>query len=88
MVNVEADVLAGPLLAAKARERGRRLLDGLWRPAGAGRRAGRLGAGVRASTVVAAGKGTKYLPAYHTVTPDDVWAHYGLTPEAGEGARA
>jgi predicted homoserine dehydrogenase-like protein len=35
--------------------------------------------------VVAAGKGTKYLPAYHAVTPDDVWAHYGLTPE--EAAR-
>jgi len=31
--------------------------------------------------VAAAGKGTKYLPAYHTVTPDDVWAHYGLTPD-------
>ena len=31
--------------------------------------------------VVAAGKGTKYLPAYHAVTPDDVWAHYGLTPD-------
>ena len=31
--------------------------------------------------VVAAGKGTKYLPAYHAVTPDDVWGHYGLTPE-------
>jgi predicted homoserine dehydrogenase-like protein len=31
--------------------------------------------------VVAAGKGTKYLPAYHAVTPDNVWAHYGLTPE-------
>ena len=30
--------------------------------------------------VVAAGKGTKYLPAYHDVTPDDVWSHYGLTP--------
>jgi predicted homoserine dehydrogenase-like protein len=36
--------------------------------------------------VVAAGKGTKYLPAYHRVTPDDVWPHYGLTPE--EAARA
>ena len=31
--------------------------------------------------VVAAGKGTKYLPAYHAVTPDEVWQHYGLTPE-------
>ena len=32
-------------------------------------------------TVAAAGKGTKYLPAYHTVTPDGVWEHYGLTAE-------
>src|SRR5437667_5310412 len=31
--------------------------------------------------VVAAGKGTKYLPTYHAVTPDGVWAHYGLTAE-------
>jgi len=29
--------------------------------------------------VVAAGKGTKYLPVYHDVTPDNVWQHYGLT---------
>jgi len=80
MVNVEADVLAGPLLAAEARERGVvysmaygdqpaltcELVD--W---------------ARASgfAVVAAGKGTKYLPAYHAVTPGDVWAHYGLTSE-------
>jgi predicted homoserine dehydrogenase-like protein len=80
MVNVEADVLAGPLLAAEAREKGVvyslaygdqpaltcELVD--W---------------ARASgfEVVAAGKGTKYLPTYHAVTPDDVWTHYGLTPE-------
>ena len=32
--------------------------------------------------VVAAGKGTKYLPAYHPSTPDGVWAHYGLTAGA------
>src|SRR6202035_118597 len=37
-------------------------------------------------TVTAAGKGTKYLPAYHSVTPDGVWQHYGLT--AGEAKRA
>ena len=37
-------------------------------------------------SVVAAGKGTKYLPAYHAVTPDDVWKHYGLTPEAAKAA--
>ena len=36
--------------------------------------------------VVAAGKGTKYLPAYHDVTPDGVWGHYGLT--AGEAQSA
>jgi predicted homoserine dehydrogenase-like protein len=80
MVNVEADVLAGPLIAVEARERGVvysmaygdqpaltcELVD--W-----ARAAG--------FAVVAAGKGTKYLPAYHAVTPDDVWAHYGLTPE-------
>jgi predicted homoserine dehydrogenase-like protein len=31
--------------------------------------------------IAAAGTGTKYLPAYHAVAPDDVWAHYGLTPD-------
>ncbi len=85
MVNVEADVLAGPLLAARARERGTvysmaygdqpalvaEMVD--W-----ARAAG--------FTVAAAGKGTKYLPLYHGVTPDDVWTHYGLTPEAARAA--
>jgi predicted homoserine dehydrogenase-like protein len=78
MVNVEADVLAGPLLAMEARRSGvvyslaygdqpaltAELVD--WARA----------AGFR---VVCAGKGTKYLPIYHDVTPDDVWGHYGLT---------
>jgi len=36
--------------------------------------------------VMAAGKGTKYLPAFHAVTPDDVWGHYGLTPERAAAA--
>jgi predicted homoserine dehydrogenase-like protein len=36
--------------------------------------------------VTAAGKGTKYLPLYHTITPDEVWPHYGLTPEAAARA--
>ena len=80
MVNVEADVLAGPLLAEEARRK--RVVYSLaygdqpaltcelvdWA------RACGFGA-------AAAGKGTKYLPAYHRVTPDDVWGHYGLTPE-------
>ena len=32
-------------------------------------------------TVVAAGKGTKYLPAYHASTPQTVWGHYGFSDE-------
>src|SRR5215203_2246611 len=85
MVNVEADVLAGPLLAQKARERGvvysmaygdqpalvAEMVD--W-----ARAAG--------FTVAAAGKGTKYLPAFHEVTPDDVWSHYGLSADEAEAA--
>src|SRR5262252_6723439 len=83
MVNVEADVLAGPLLAQEARRKGIvyslaygdqpaltcELVD--WARA----------CGFR---VAAAGKGTKYLPAYHQVTPDEVWGHYGLTPEEAQ----
>jgi predicted homoserine dehydrogenase-like protein len=80
MVNVEADVLAGPLLAEEARAEGvvysmaygdqpaltSELVD--W-------------ARACGFQVVAAGKGTKYLPLFHSVTPDDVWSHYGLTAE-------
>jgi predicted homoserine dehydrogenase-like protein len=36
--------------------------------------------------VVAAGKGTKYLPAYHDVTPSEVWRHYGLTADEAQSA--
>jgi predicted homoserine dehydrogenase-like protein len=80
MVNVEADALAGPLLAQRAREAGIvyslaygdqpalicEMVD--WARA----------AGFE---VVAAGKGTKYLPTYHQSTPDTVWQHYGLSAE-------
>ena len=80
MVNVEADVLAGPLLAQQARAAG--LVYSMAygdQPA----LVSELVDWARASgfQVAAAGKGTKYLPAYHHVTPDDVWAHYGLSPE-------
>lgn len=85
MVNVEADVLVGPLLAAKAEAAGvvysmaygdqpaliAEMVD--W-----ARSAG--------FAVAAAGKGTKYLPLYHTVTPDEVWSHYGLKPEEAKAA--
>lgn len=84
MVNVEADALAGPLLAREARQAGVvyslaygdqpalicEMVD--WARA----------AGFE---VIAAGKGTKYLPAYHVSTPDTVWGHYGFTPEMVAG---
>ena len=85
MVNVEADVLAGPLLAAKAKSAGvvysmaygdqpalvSEMVD--W-----GRSCG--------FTIAAAGKGTKYLPEYHEVTPDGVWDHYGINAEDAKNA--
>src|SRR3546814_17520663 len=81
MVNVEADGLAGPLLARRAAAAGVvyslaygdqpalicELVD--W-------------ARATGFEVVAAGKGTKYLPVYHESTPDTVCGHYGLTPDA------
>jgi predicted homoserine dehydrogenase-like protein len=80
MVNVEADVLAGPLLAREAEQAGVvysmaygdqpalicELVD--W-------------ARACGFNVIAAGKGTKYMPEYHASTPDTVWGYYGLTPE-------
>lgn len=85
MVNVEADVLAGPALAKRARSAGvvysmaygdqpalvSEMVD--W-------------ARACGFEVAAAGKGTKYLPSFHNVTPDDVWQHYGLTPEEASAA--
>ena len=84
MVNVEADALAGPLIARRAAEAGivysfaygdqpaliAEIVD--WART----------AGFR---VVCAGKGTKYLPVYHASTPDTVWGHYGFTEEQVAG---
>ncbi len=80
MVNVEADVLAGPLLARKAEQ------AGLVYSMAYGDQPALISemvdwARAVGLDVICAGKGTKYLPAYHHVTPDDVWTHYGLTPE-------
>ena len=75
MVNVEADVLAGPLLARKAAAAGVvysmaygdqpalicEMVD--W-------------ARTSGFDVVAAGKGTLYMPEYHAITPDNVWEFY------------
>jgi predicted homoserine dehydrogenase-like protein len=80
MVNVEADVLAGPVLAAAHRSAGTvysmasgdqpalvcEIVD--W-------------ARTCGLEVVSAGKGTRYQPGFHDVTPDGVWDHYGLTAE-------
>ncbi len=80
MVTVEADVLMGPLLAARARAAGvvYTLAYGD-QPA----LICELVEWARACgfAVVCAGKGTKYLPAYHASTPDTVWQHYGFTLE-------
>jgi predicted homoserine dehydrogenase-like protein len=78
MVNVEADALAGALLARKARA-----AKVIYSMAYGDQPAliAEMVDWARAAgfTVAAAGKGTKYLPAYHAVTPDLVWEHYGLT---------
>ena len=80
MVNVEADALAGPLLARKARDAGIvyslaygdqpalicDLVD--W-------------ARTCGFEVTAAGRGHKWLPEYRFYTPDNVWDGYGLTRE-------
>ncbi len=80
MVTVEADAFCGPMLARKAAEAGVvyslaygdqpalicDLVD--W-----ARAAG--------FSVVAAGRGHKWLPHFAQSTPETVWGHYGLTPE-------
>jgi len=80
MVTVEADAVCGPMLAKKAKEAGVvyslaygdqpaiicDLVD--W-----ARTAG--------FSVVAAGRGHKWLPHFAQSTPETVWQHYGLTPE-------
>jgi predicted homoserine dehydrogenase-like protein len=84
-VNVEADALVGPALARAANEAGVvyslaygdqpalvcELVD--W-------------ARACGFEVVAAGKGTKHHPSYHTSTPDTIWDHYGLTAEQAAAA--
>ncbi|WP_240782622.1 hypothetical protein [Roseococcus sp. SYP-B2431] len=79
MVNVEADVLAGPLLAARAAAAGVVYSMAYGdQPALVCEMVDTIRA--MGLPVVAAGKGTKYLPAFHESTPETVWGHYGLTP--------
>jgi predicted homoserine dehydrogenase-like protein len=85
MVNVEADALAGAWLAKKAQA-----TNVIYSMAYGDQPAliAEMVDWARATgfAVVAAGKGTKYLPTYHTVTPDHVWEHYGLTAEEARAA--
>jgi len=89
MVCVEADALAGPLLAKEAADGGViyslaygdqpalicELVD--W-------------ARTCGFPVVCAGKGTRYHPAFHESTPETVWDHFGWTADtvAKAGANA
>ncbi len=85
MVNVEADVLVGGLLAEEARRAGV-----VYSMAYGDQPAltCELVEWARATgfEVIAAGKGTKFLPSYHGSTPDTVWEHYGLTSEEAAAA--
>ena len=85
MVNVETDVLVGPLLAAQAAKAGLvyslaygdqpalicELVD--W-------------ARACGFEVVCAGKGTRYLPHFHQSTPATVWEHFGISAAEAEAA--
>ncbi|HKH34333.1 MAG TPA: Gfo/Idh/MocA family oxidoreductase [Beijerinckiaceae bacterium] len=73
MVNVEADALAGPLLARRAKEAGV-VYSLAWgdQPALVCEHVD--WARACGFTVVAAGKGTRYHPTYHQSTPDTVWS--------------
>jgi predicted homoserine dehydrogenase-like protein len=80
MVNVEADALAGPLLAKRCE------VAGVVYSLAYGDQPALIcemvdWARAAGFVVTAAGKGTKYLPGYHQSTPETVWGHYGFTPE-------
>lgn len=86
MVNVEADVVAGPLLARRAKE------AGVVYSLAYGDQPALICEHVdwaRACgfEVVAAGKGTRYHPSFHASTPDTVWENFGLSREKAERGR-
>ena len=76
MVNVEADVLAGPLLASKAKK------AGVCYSLAYGDQPALIcehvdWARAVGFKVTCAGKGVRYLPDFHTSTPDTVWQNFG-----------
>jgi predicted homoserine dehydrogenase-like protein len=72
MVNVEADALAGPLLARKAKEAGV-VYSLAWGDQPALICEHVDWARACGFKVIAAGKGTRYEPHYHQSNPDNVW---------------
>jgi len=85
MVNVEADALAGPLLARRA------AAANVVYSMAYGDQPALIAQQVDWARscgfkVISAGKGTKYLPQYHASTPDTVWDHYGLAPHEAAAA--
>src|SRR5882672_12030597 len=72
MVNVEADAVAGPLLARKAKAAGV-VYSLAWGDQPALICEHVDWARACGFTVIAAGKGTRYEPHYHRSTPDTVW---------------
>ena len=80
MVNVEADVLCGPWLKKQADQ------AGVVYSLAYGDQPSLIAEQVDWARsvgldVIAAGKGTLYMPEFHASTPDTVWNHYGLTAE-------
>ena len=83
MVNVEADVLVGPVLAARAQQAGT-VYSLAWGDQPAlicehvdwARSCG--------FKVVCAGKGTRYHPTFHQSTPDTVWDNFHFDRETAE----
>ncbi|RAH97320.1 flagellar biosynthesis protein FlgA [Acuticoccus sediminis] len=85
MVNVEADVLAGVALAREA------AAAGTVYSMAYGDQPALVAEMVEWARccgfeVAAAGKGTKHMAHYHQSTPDTVWSHYNITPEAARVA--
>ncbi len=81
MVNVEADVVAGPLLARRAEA------AGLVYSMAYGDQPALIAEHVdwaRACgfEVASAGKGTRYHPSFHRSTPETVWDHFYISAEA------
>ncbi|MDQ2088867.1 NAD(P)H-dependent oxidoreductase [Marimonas arenosa] len=80
MVNVEADVLCGPLIAARAREMGVVYSMAYGdQPAAICELVDWVGA--CGFELVAAGKGMNFAPPYRYSTPDTVWSFFGWSEE-------